>query len=323
MQRAALIAASLLTSVIPTAAAQTANPELTGMTLRMSRWTAVTGYEQQMVDSLLRLLPHARRDRAGNARLQLGGGSERRLVTCPLDEPGFVVGRVRSDGYLTLRRVPGKVRPLFDQQIEGQRIAIQGTRGSVPGVVAVRSIHLTRGRDDSSSTPFTVDDAFVDVGATTVRQVKALGIDVLAPVTLIKRPYVYGDGLVAAPNAGRRAACAALLLAVHQSVTRAKLLPPVTVGFTVEQRLSERGLATLSSADGPFTETVIVDGTPGPSGALEMRVDPDTAARWPRLGAIKRWSIPVRYAGTPVETVSIADADSLRQLLVKWIGGDQ
>jgi putative aminopeptidase len=323
MRRATLVAAGLLTSVIRTAEAQTVDPELTSMTLRLSRWTAVTGYEQQMVDSLLRLLPRAQRDRAGNAHLRLGGGSERRLVTCPLDEPGFVVGRIRSDGYLTLRRVPGKVAPLFDQQIEGERITIRGSHGLVPAVVAVRSIHLTRGLDDSSSTPFTVDDAFVDVGASSARQVRALGIDVLAPVTLPKRPYQYGEGLVAAPNVGRRAACAALLLAVRESVTRAKLLPPVTVAFTVEQRLSDRGLATLSSADGPFSETVIVDGVRGPAGTLEMRGDADTAARWPRLGTVKRWSIPVRYAGTPVETISIADADSLRRLLVKWIGGDQ
>jgi hypothetical protein len=38
---------------------------------------------------------------------------------------------------------------------------------------------------------------------------------------------------------------------------------------------------------------------------------------------VRRWSIPVRYAGTPVETVSMADADSLTQALVRWIGGDE
>jgi hypothetical protein len=38
---------------------------------------------------------------------------------------------------------------------------------------------------------------------------------------------------------------------------------------------------------------------------------------------VKRWSIPVRYAGTPVETVALADADSLRNVLMRWIGGDR
>ncbi len=327
--RSALLLAGFLAFPIPDAAAQIANSDIAGMTLRLSFWTGVTGYEQALGDSLLRLLPKAVRDRIGNVRLRLGGGSAKRLLTCPLDEPGYVIGGVRADGYLTLRRVPGKVSPLFDQQIEGQRITIQGIRGDIPGVVAVRSIHLTRGRDDPSSSLFTVDNAFVDVGASSALQVRSLGIKVLSPVTLAKRPHAYGDGLIAAPSAGRRAACAALLLAVRQSVLRAKLLPPVTVAFAVQQRLENRGLSTIAHAEGPFDETLTVDAAPGRLGSVDMRGAPDSTMqadstdRWRGLGSVRRWFLPVRYAGTPVETVSMADADSLRQALVKWIGGDE
>jgi putative aminopeptidase FrvX len=327
--RSALLLAGFLAFATPDAAAQTANSDLIEMTVRLSSWTGVTGYEQALVDSLLRLIPQAERDRAGNVRRRLGGGSPKRLVACPLDEPGYVVGGIRPDGYLTLRRVPGQVAPLFDQQIEGQRITIQGTRGYVPGVVAVRSIHLTRGRDDPSTIPFSADNAFVDLGASSAPQVRALGIKVLSPVTLTKRPHAYGNGLIAAPSAGRRAACAALLLAVRQSVIRAKLLPPSTVAFTVLQRLENRGLAAIANAEGPFRETVIVDAAPGRLGAVDTRGAPDSTMqadstdRWRGLGSVRRWLVPVRYAGTPVETVSMADADSLRQALVKWIGGDE
>ena len=311
------------------AAAQTPRSDITGMTLRLASWSGVTGYEQLLGDSLLRLIPKAERDRIGNIRLHLGGRSPKRLVACPLDEPGYVVGGIRHDGYLTLRRVPGQVSPLFDQQIEGQRVTTQGVRGDVPGVVAVRSIHLTRGREDSSRTPFNVDNALVDVGASSVPQVKALGIEILSPLTLTKRPHAYGNGLVAAPSAGRRAACAALLLAVHQSVLWAKLLPPVTVAFTVQQRLENRGLATVSHAEGGFDETVIVDAAPAPLGSLVLRAAPDSSMPadstdlWRGLGSVRQWSLPMRYAGTAVETVSMADADALIQALVKWIGGDK
>jgi putative aminopeptidase FrvX len=210
------------------AQAQQHDSDVAALAVRLAALSAVSGYEQAMVDTLLRLLPGATRDRAGNARLKLGGGSVKRLVVCPLDEPGYVVGNIREDGYLTLRRVPGRVSPLFDQQIEGQRVTIQA-RGSVPGVVAVRSIHLTRGRSAPSELPFTVDDAYVDVGAASRSQVAALGVRVLAPVTLAKRPHAYGNGLLAAPAVGRRTACAALVLAVRQSIVRAKAIPPVTV----------------------------------------------------------------------------------------------
>jgi len=296
---------------------------ISALATRLTSLPAVTGYEQALVDTLLGLLPGAARDRAGNVRLRNSGGSAKRLLVCPLDEPGYVVGNLRADGYLTLRRVPGRVATLFDQQIEGQRVTIQGARGPVPGVVAVRSIHLTRGRTGLSEVPFTVDDAYVDVGAGSTADVMRLGVKVLAPVTLTKRPHSYGNDLLAAPAAGRRAACAALLMATRQSTTRAKLMPPVTIAFVVEQELSRRGLTTLANADGPFTETLIVDGRAGQLGLLQKGVGADTSSGSRKLGRVVEWSLPVRYAGTAAETVSLRDADSLRQQLVKWIGGEQ
>jgi putative aminopeptidase len=303
--------------------AQQSESTLAALTARLAAMTAVTGYERSMVDTLLRLLPGAERDRAGNAVLTIGEGNPRRLVLCPLDEPGYVVGRLREDGYLTLRRVPGQVSPLFDQQLEGHRVTIHGKGGAVPGVVAVRSIHLTRGRTAPGEQPFTVDNAYVDVGAGTSAEAAGLGVGVLAPVTLTKRPHAYGDSLLAAPAVGRRAACAALLQSVQHSVVRAKSIPPVTVAFAVEQALSERGLSTLASAGGPFDETLIVDGLAGQRGQLQQNPDSAAAGRWPGLGRVSRWSLPVTYAGTPVETVRLGDVESLRGALVKWIGGDQ
>lgn len=324
----ALGAALLLPGALPAAGQSLPGPEREGeaqlseMALRMASISAVTGYERALVDTILRLLPGSARDRAGNAWLTLGGGSGKRLVVCPLDEPGYVVGAIRQDGYLTLRRVPGRVSPLFDQQLEGHRITVQGRRGLVPGVVAVRSIHLTRGRKPADE-PFTVDDAYVDVGVSSRAEAAALGIAVLSPVTLAKRPHRYGDGLLAAPAAGRRTACAALLLAVQEPTLRAKPAPPVLVAFAVEQELSERGLGTLANAQGPFEETLIVDGGPGSRGVgLQQGPDTATSGRWPALGRVTRWSLPVTYGGTAVETVGLGDAASLRDALLKWIGGD-
>ena len=311
----------LWTATVSPAGAQEAD-SLSSLAVQLASLTAVTGYEQAAVDTVLGLLSGAGRDRGGNARLPLGGPRPGgRLVVCPLDEPGYVIGGVRDDGYLTLRRAPGQVSPLFDQQLEGHRITIQGRRGPVPGVVAVRSVHLTRGREAPPELPFTVDDAIVDVGAGSPAEVDRLGVRVLSAVTLTKRPHRYGPNLLAAPMAGRRASCAALLLAARQARLQARLLPPVTVAFAVQQQLSHRGLATLATTAGPFSETLIVDGAPGAIGELLQKAAGDTTSWPPTLGKVVRWSLPVRYPGSPVETVSLADADSLREVLVRWIGG--
>jgi putative aminopeptidase FrvX len=269
------------------------------------------------------LLPGATRDRAGNAVIILGSGERRRLVACPVSEPGFVVGRVRDDGWLTLRRAPGRVPPGFERQIEGQRVSLFGRRGTVPGVVAVRSIHLTRGRGTPPASTFTIDSAYVDIGAASSADARAAGVEVLTPVVLAKRPQRYGPDLLAAPVAARRTACAALLLAARRAVAEQGMVPrgeSVVVAFVVEQELAGRGLATVANTRGPFAETVVVEGGAGPPG-LVIRAADTLVRRWPALGAVARWSLGARYPGTPVETTSFAGADSLQRALGRWIGG--
>jgi len=253
-----------------------------------------------MVDSLRALFPGSTRDQAGNVTLTLGQGSPKRLFTCPLDEVGYVVGNILPDGFLLLRRVGGggggrggrTASPLFDQQLEGHRVTVFGARSAVPGVVAVKSTHLTRGRvatEASAPDPvFTVDNAYVDVGASSVAEVQGLGIAVLAPVSLAKRPQLYGERLLAAPAVGRRAACAALAVAVQ---AKPKVKGTVVVAFTVQSLYaSNAGLASVKALLGPFDD-------------------------------IKTAALPARYADTAVETVALADADRLVREIVQWMEG--
>src|SRR6184192_4359432 len=268
-----------------------AQSDLDRLTLRITSMTAVTGLEQAMTDSLLALLPGSTRDRTGNVTLTLGQGAPKRLLQCPLDEVGYVVGNITGEGYLLLRRVGARTTyPLFDQQLEGHRVTVFGSKGPIPGVVAVRSTHLTRGRvvTGAPDPVFTVDNAYVDVGASSAAEVQALGIAVLAPVSLAKRPQLYGERLLAAPAAGRRAACAALAAAVQ---AKPKVKGTVVVAFTVlSLYASNAGLASVKALLGPFDD-------------------------------IKTAALPARYMDTAVETVAFADADKLVREMTQWMEG--
>ena len=90
------------------------------------------------------LVPGAERDRAGSVVAVLGSGTPRRLVACPMDEWGYVVGRIRDDGWLSLRSVGGGAPWMFDQSHEGHRVTVWGDQGPIAGVMAVRSTHLAR-----------------------------------------------------------------------------------------------------------------------------------------------------------------------------------
>ena len=235
------------------------NPD--SLAVRFSAMTAVTGYEQAMTDSLLTLLPGSTRDRTGNVTLKTGTGTPKRLISCSIDEIGYLVGNITDYGYLMLRRVGRGVRlsPLFDQQLEGHRVTLFGRRGAVPGVVAVQSTHLTRGRPTQNDPPFTVDNAYIDVGATSRGQVVALGIDLLSPISLTKRPLRYGKGLIASPNAGRRSACAALAAA---ALAKPRVRGSVVVAFTVQGLYADTaGLNSVRNLQGPFDESAVSVGT--------------------------------------------------------------
>ncbi|HTS88141.1 MAG TPA: hypothetical protein VMG41_06575 [Gemmatimonadales bacterium] len=287
-------------------------PGLEQLATRLAALTAVSGYEAQALDTLLPLIPGATRDRVGNVVRVQGEGEPRRLVACPIDEPGFVVGSIRPDGYLTLRRVGPSPGPLADQQLEGQRVTVFGRRGPVPGVVGVRSVHLTRGRS-AGDTPFTFDNAFVDVGADSAGEVARLGIEVLSPVAREKAPIRYGDTLLAAPVSGRRAACAALVGALADARPARGTL---VAAFVVEQSFTRRGLLYLARSLGPFDQAVLLDARGGADTASHLP-SPDPTY----LPDLERWGLPVRYPATPVETVSLAGAERLERRLQSWIGG--
>jgi hypothetical protein len=222
------------------------------------------------------------------------------------------VGGVRDDGYLTVRRLPGRIPPLFDQHLEGHRITLFGRRGPVPGVVAVRSTHLTRGRT-TDETPFSSDQAFIDVGARTADEARALGIGVTTPLTAAKRPHRYGTSLLAAPVVGRRAACAALIRAASAETRRAAI-----VAFVVEQGLGARGLLTAVNEAGPFDEVLLLEGGDADSA---VTASADTVRFGATSQPVTRWTLRTRFAGTPVETVDLADAAELERRIAAWLRG--
>jgi len=297
---------------------------LDSLVVRLADMSAVTGLEDAMAESLQAALPGSALDRAGNVVWTRGAGSPVRVALCPMDEIGYVVGAITADGYLTLRRVgttlPG---PLYDQFLEGQRVTVFGRRGAVPGVVGVRSVHLSRGRPGQGDEPFRLDDARVDVGARSAADAAALGIAILAPVTRAKHAHRFGFDLVAAPGAADRAACAALLDA-SQRAPRAGGRGTAVVAFTRRRQFRWDGAAFLLRDRAAGAGEVVVLGGAASADSLGLGAAPARRDSLPTPGgwvAVTAWSLPARYARTPVETVSLRDASALAERLRSFLGG--
>ena len=71
---------------------------------------AVSGYEQELAAEIRETLKDLspKTDNLGNVIVTLGSGAPHRLIVTPMDEPGYVVSEITSDGYLRVQRLAAK-----------------------------------------------------------------------------------------------------------------------------------------------------------------------------------------------------------------------
>lgn len=316
------------------------------------RVAAVSGREEpaaEFVASRLAGLP-VTRDALGNVVVTLGSGSPRRLVACPMGEPGFVVGRIHEDGYLRLVPAGENLAPLWAQAHEGQTVVVGGAQGWRAGAVVLPSVHLMQSdADEPSETPFSVGDAWVDVGAESAAEVAAMGIRLLDPVALIRRPSRLAGDLLAGPSARLRGACIA-------AVDAARRLHPfqgkgtLVFAWTALDGINGKGLEHVVRRLGPFEEAILLSPRfgwkPGENDSPHIPVDlpapgsgilqaGDGAAQpaphvpmdddaFPFQGGktrVRYLGLPARYLETPVETIATADVARLADRLAEDQGG--
>jgi putative aminopeptidase len=326
------------------------------------RVPAVAGREEAARDFVRGRLPGQRveQDKAGNLVLTIGSGAPRRLVVCPLGEPGLVVSRIEPDGYLRVVPVVENLEPLWAQSFEGNVVMIGGSRGWAAGGVVQRSVHLMQGNQPPADRrPFSLEEAWIDVGAESAAEAEALGIRLLDPVALIRRPALLSGGRIAGPSARLKGACVATIDAAR--ALAAAPGPGTTVfAWTAGDLLNSMGLVHLVRTRGPFDQVLRIspgfgfvdDGKgikPAPlpvdgSGLLtagaplpqlpgipvplqqapyfEIRPAGDVAVPW-GAARVTELGLPARYPETPVETISAAEVAQLTDLLLAAAGRPQ
>ena len=275
MARRTVAALSLLALLAPGAAR--ADDSVLGTLVKAP---GVSGFERDVRDAIARMLPawaKPRVDEAGNLVVTIGQGQPHLLIAASIDEDGYLVSDITSEGYLRLTRVStGASFRLFDQFIYGQPILIRtanadlapaapaGAGGrSVPGVCVTASSHLQRGRDASTAIKG-LDDLWVDVGASTRAEVESLGIRLLDTVGLRDRVQTLAGGRTAGVAAQARGHAAALvrLLAESGTTQSPQVTGTLTIAWTTQGLFGDRGLARLAQSIQPDRVLLLSRGTP-------------------------------------------------------------
>jgi putative aminopeptidase FrvX len=295
-----------------------ANSQTTEQTALLSwlQLDAPPGWEQLATRVITKAMPGWKQDPLGNLSLRKGSGSPRRVVACGIDRPGFAVTQITDDGFLRLREA-GSIRthPLWVQFHEGQRIQVLTRTGTAPGVVTVKSTHLQRGRAASPVT--TLDDLWVDVGATSRAEVQRLGIQMLDPVVRDFAAWSYGD-YVAGPSAAARAGCAAVASAAQGNVTSGETIFLITTLRSFGQDGLTAALRSLGHVD---EITILDEPTDNQQETGSRKVEkpaylPETTG----LTSLTVLSPRVRFGRSLIESVDLKDANELLAMVQKAAG---
>jgi len=247
--------------------------------------------------------------------LRKGTGSPRRVVACGIDRPSFAVTEITDDGYLRLRE-SGSIRPhpLWIQFHEGQRIRVLTRKGSTSGVVTVKSTHLQRARVPNAPVT-TLDDVWVDVGATSRDDVERLGIQMLDPVVRDFAAWSYAD-YVTGPSAASRIGCAAVAAASRGEVTSGETVFLITT----LRSFGQDGLSAALRALGQVDEVTVLDQpSDGANNSVNLRkVEkptylPDSTG----LTTLTLLAPKVRFGRSLLESVQLADANALLAAIEK------
>jgi putative aminopeptidase FrvX len=171
------------------------------------------------------------------------GGSPRAMLAGHIDEIGLQITHIDAEGYLYVAEIGG-----WDPQVlVGQRVSILSSGGPVTGVIGKKAIHLIEQEERAKATK--TKSLWVDVGASTKREVEKMGIRVGDPMVLSQGMVRLGKDRIASRAIDDRIGAYVVLEAVRL-LAKGKKRPKAsaTAVATVQEEIGYSGGGARTSA---------------------------------------------------------------------------
>ena len=201
----------------------------------------LSGYEtrvrKHLAAELSKLKIKSTTDRAGNLIATLHGDEKRPSVMlfAHMDQLGFVVRKIETDGLMRLERLGGvPERALASQEM----LICVGPGKDVPAVITNKSHHATGPDEKYKVLPYA--DIYLDAGFASAEAVQAAGVDVGSPVVYAPRALALGEGRICGTSVDDRVACA-VMVEVARALLEVKARPTIHLVFSVQEEFNLRG----------------------------------------------------------------------------------
>ncbi len=216
---------------------------------RIAAWTerlcgipGLSGYEDPVsayvAEEMSNPRIHRHTDALGNLTLTVPGAdpkAPRVMVFAHTDQLGLVVRRIEPDGFVRVERLGG----VPERVLPGLEMVILNASGdAIPCVVGIKAHHATPPEEKGLVLGY--DKLFLDLGAESAEAVRALGIEIGAPVTYRPKFQRFGDHRICGAALDDRAGCAVLMELIHAAL---ETPTPATLEavFTVQEEFNLRG----------------------------------------------------------------------------------
>jgi endoglucanase len=194
------------------------------------------------------------------------------MVTAHMDEVGFIISEIKSNGRLKFKSIGG-----FDRRVLLGKAVVVG-KARTPGVIGLKPVHLL-GRDNRNKIG-SIDSMFIDIGANSNSNGKVSVGDFATFATTFSRlggqaRHRKDRGLVKGKALDNRAGCAVLL-----ELLQGDYSVDLTAVFTVQEEIGLRGARVATYAANPDL-AFILECTPADD---LPRLDEKADRGFPRLG---------------------------------------
>lgn len=323
--RPLLIAASSLLLLIAPAAARSAPARTAGdrtehLLQQLADAPGPPGFEEPvraiMVREMKPLADSITYDGLGSVIARDGSSGPRVMLDAHMDELGGVVRRVTANGFLSMQMLGG----WLDQALPDQRWVIIGSKGPVEAVTGIRDIHVVPVAE--RATVFPRDSLFLDVGARTAAEVRALGIGPGDPV-VPDSPFAVLNGT--SRYLGKawddRVGCAVIVEALRR-LSKAGHPNQLFVAATTQEEIGLRGAHTAAEVIKPDIGIAIEGGITGDSPGRNPEETQATLGGGPGIFLYDTSALPNRRMVALTEQVASSLNIPLQRDLVQGYGDD-
>lgn len=219
-----------------------------------------SGFENTISEFVIRkiqpLVDEIKLDRLGNLVAVKRGKLSKRslLVNAHLDEVGFIVRKIEDNGFLRFE----KLGSIDDQILPARLIRIHTDRGFHFGVIGTVPAHLIDLLKDRAEVDYT--DLYIDVGVSSLKEVRGLGIDVGSHGVFEAELHSLGLQRVVGKSLDDRAGCA-ILLTVLERLKGVSLNGDLYLAFTTQEEVGLRGASVVAYDLPPTVSAITVDTT--------------------------------------------------------------